>query len=102
MPNLSSAALEIEEFAKSARKLAKYAKQVRIDNTGFESNCTLSKISPSKASFGYYSYLVLYLELDPCAGDVCNGNVCKAKAKGGVYCDCSTTGMTGPTCDTGT
>ena len=44
MPNLSSAALEIEEFAKSARKLAKYAKQVRIDNTGFESNCTLSKI----------------------------------------------------------
>ena len=44
MPNLSSAALEIEEFDKSARKVAKYAKQVRIDNTGFESNCTLSKI----------------------------------------------------------
>jgi len=33
VPNLSSAALEIEEFAKSARKLAKYAKQIHVPVT---------------------------------------------------------------------
>ena len=41
------------------------------------------------------------VDLDPCHDDACNGNYCVSDSVGGIACNCSTTGFTGPTCITG-